>query len=641
MTELNINDAEIEAAEKLLLPDGAHFPEDAREVIRCWHSTEVSACPGSGKTTILLAKLKILSDRMPFEDNSGVCVLSHTNVAVDEIRKRLTCYEEKLHGFPNYIGTIQSFIDRFVTMPYLRSIMGHDVQVVDDRTFAQHMLYKMQHDNEYKTLFGFIRCNFNNSNNSKYKDILDYVQALQIGSDGCLYIGDQERKLASHKKDSTVQYQNLIEDLLENERIMRYEDAYRYAEKAVHSTPNEYSGVLSMRFKYVFIDEYQDCNEIQRSVLDSVFDTDICTVIKIGDPDQALFNSIQSQEYEWLPKDGFLSIMSSCRYGDEIADFICRLKKNVSEISTTSGRTGIKPILIVFDDKSIGKVIETFSHILDRLGINEKDGVYKAIGAIKKNNTVGKKIGSYWPEFDSTSNSHEENRYWGLVDIIVMELLDGKIYRAEQTVRKLLCMVFHYEKGSNYTLTTMKQYLDTSFKEIYRQRVYEMLMLKNVSRLPVHNLFLQLLNDLFPACKYDIFDHLPKFFTNNSDCNIAWNSGERNIWVDAVSGRKIVVDTIHAVKGETHDATLYLETEYNKKSDLERILPFFGAGTMRNNKLVDRSRKLAYVGMSRPRKLLCVAMCAKTYDMIKCNSVFSEWEIENLRIQSSDCSQSE
>ena len=409
-----------------------------------------------------------------------------------------------------------------------------------------------------------------------------------------------------------------------------HRDAYSYAEKAIKSTPDKYSGLLSMRFKYVFIDEYQDCDEKQREVLDSVFDPDRCAVMKIGDPDQAIFNSIYSQIDGWIPKDGFLPDMSSCRYGQEIADFICKLKKNVRSISTTSGKTGLKPVLIVFDNNSIGKVIETFSQILDRHGINERDGVYKAIGAIKKDDTVGKKIGSYWTEFDSTAKSHEEYRYWGLIDIIVKEILDGRIYIAEQIVRKLLCRVFHYVKGLNYTLTTMKQYLDTSFKEIYRHKVYEILMMNNVGRMSVHNLVLQLLNDLFPTYEADIFSLLPEFFTDNSDCNVVRNSGERNIWIDVASGRKIVVDTIHSVKGETHDATLYLETDFKNKSDLERISPFWGAGVKGDNILVDRSRKLAYVGMSRPRKLLCVAMCAETYEKIKCKSVFSEWEIEDL-----------
>lgn len=141
--EWEISDQDIESTEKLLLPEGAHFPEDARNVIRCWHSADVAACPGSGKTTVLLAKLKLLVDRMPLENGAGICVLSHTNVAVDEIRKRLSNYAGKLLSYPNYIGTIQSFVDKFVTMPYLRNIAGRNVQAVDNLTYAQHMLNRM------------------------------------------------------------------------------------------------------------------------------------------------------------------------------------------------------------------------------------------------------------------------------------------------------------------------------------------------------------------------------------------------------------------------------------------------------------------------------------------------------------------
>ena len=79
---------EIRTAHDLLLPGRPFFEEDKIEVIQCNESRDIKACPGSGKTTVLLAKLLILSNRMPFADGSGVCVLTHTNVAIDEIKAR-------------------------------------------------------------------------------------------------------------------------------------------------------------------------------------------------------------------------------------------------------------------------------------------------------------------------------------------------------------------------------------------------------------------------------------------------------------------------------------------------------------------------------------------------------------------------
>src|SRR4051794_24320161 len=49
---------------------------------------DVSACPGSGKTTLIVAKLAILARKWPHR-TKGICVLSHTNVAREEIQRRL------------------------------------------------------------------------------------------------------------------------------------------------------------------------------------------------------------------------------------------------------------------------------------------------------------------------------------------------------------------------------------------------------------------------------------------------------------------------------------------------------------------------------------------------------------------------
>lgn len=98
----------------------------------------------------------------------------------------------------------------------------------------------------------------------------------------------------------------------------------------------------------------------------------------------------------------------------------------------------------------------------------------------------------------------------------------------------------------------------------------------------------------------------------------------------AIRERRIEFDTIHGVKGETHDATLYLETDRQGASDLNRILPYYGVGKRGSSNLFDYSRKLAYVAMSRPKKLLCVAMQAKTYE--KSRGAFTDdWEIIDLR----------
>lgn len=637
MVEWEISDQDIESTEKLLLPEGAHFPEDSRNVIRCWHSADVAACPGSGKTTVLLAKLKLLVERMPLENGAGICVLSHTNVAVDEIRKRLSGYADKLLSYPNYIGTIQSFVDKFVTMPYLRNIAGRNVQAVDNLTYAQHMLNRMQNSAKYKALDFVTKNSFETG--GQFTERLEHIKALYVRDDGALCVGKQKRALAGADKPSAKQYNVLIADLLKYEGIMRYQDAYSYARTAVDALPEAYTDLFSSRFQYVFIDEYQDCDSIQRQAIGAIFNATKCTVIKIGDSDQAIYNSSEDRTPEWVPQDGFLPIMTSCRYSQEIADVICKLKKGNKNIVTFAGETGVKPILLIFDPEKIDRVISGFINALETHGLYDNKGVYKAIGAVRKEDSSGLRIGSYWSEFDGSMKKQGEYNYWVLVDDITTSLLEGNLYKAERIVRKLLCRIFHYAKvkhpisGKEYSAVTIKRSLDDEYREIYRQWIYEMSRMQNIERKTIDCLMRQKINELLKIKNPhadDIFDCLPEYFLDKVNVVSQTEKSEKNIFIDPIRGRRIEFDTIHGVKGETHDATLYLETDRQGASDLNRILPYYGVGKLGSSNLFDYSRKLAYVGMSRPKKLLCVAMQAKTYEKSK-GAFTDDWEIIDLR----------
>ena len=637
MMEWQIPDQDIQAAEELLLPHGAHFPEDARNVIRCWHSTDVAACPGSGKTTVLLAKLKLLADRMPLENGAGICVLSHTNVAVNEIKNRLSDYADRLLSYPNYIGTIQSFIDRFVTMPYLRNISGQNVQVVDSLTFAQQVLSKMQHDAKYSALDYVTKNNFETG--KQFSERINHTQALYIRDDGALCIGRQQKLLAGAGKASAEQYKKLLVELLENEGMIRYQDAYVYASTAIGELPAEYADLFSSRFQYVFIDEYQDCNNLQRQAIDVIFDPQKCAVFKIGDSDQAIYNSAEDTTPDWMPQPDFLPIITSCRFNQEIANVICKLKKGEKNIVTLAGGTGVKPVLLVFSPDKIDRVIDGFISALESHELYDRNGIYKAIGAKKKEDSAGLKIGSYWDEFDGSAKKKSEYSYWALVDEIVQYLADGKLYKAEQIVRRLLCRVFHYipikhpVSGKDYTTVTMKNLLNEEYRAPYCQWIYEMSRIQKVDRHSVDQMIRQKINALLRSSipsPADVFCSLPTYFLDETDIIGNVDIAEKNVRTEPIRERRIIFDTIHGVKGETHDATLYLETERYGVSDLSRILYCFGVGKQQSSSLNDYSRKLAYVGMSRPKKLLCVAMQAETYE--KSKGVFdADWEVVDLR----------
>ena len=118
--KISVTKEDIEFAESILLPTGMTFIDDEKERINFisnFDTNDLNAVPGSGKTTALLAKLLILEKNLHFSDGSGVLVLSHTNAAVDEITRKIGPYCPKLFAYPNFVGTIQSFVNCMLAIP--------------------------------------------------------------------------------------------------------------------------------------------------------------------------------------------------------------------------------------------------------------------------------------------------------------------------------------------------------------------------------------------------------------------------------------------------------------------------------------------------------------------------------------------
>ena len=95
-------DEEIKIAHDILLKGKKPFDVSRIDIIKENNSCYVQASPGSGKTTTLLAKLIILANKMPLPDGKGVCVLTHTNVAIDEIKAKLGQKADVLFRYHNF-----------------------------------------------------------------------------------------------------------------------------------------------------------------------------------------------------------------------------------------------------------------------------------------------------------------------------------------------------------------------------------------------------------------------------------------------------------------------------------------------------------------------------------------------------------
>ena len=622
------------ALEALMLPTGYHFSADAKTVINCWDSTEVLACPGSGKTTVLIAKLKLISDQLPFSDGSGVCVLSHTNVAVNELKNKLGKSAEKLLSYPNFVGTIQTFVDQYITFPYLRQKVQAPIQLVNNDDFAEYLSHYICRF--YGQLNHTLKIHVNEKT-SRFNTVEKYLKALNITKDGDLIQvvqAGRPRKIAGSNTKTAKTFKEALERLHMENGIFRYSDIYQYAEDALNEYGDALRKVLSSRFAFVFVDEYQDCSKSQRSILDRVF-LDSCTVFqRIGDCDQAIYNGDFSEQTPWQVQTPHLSIADSNRYGQEIADVLTPLRTAQEPIHSAKGTCGIKPVVLVYDDTSKNQVIPAFIQKIKENGLEKSNGIYKAVGMYQ--NVSGLKISDYWAQFKKRSSVKEMSHYSDYIYSIQSSLHNGDLYLAEHCTRKLLCRLFHFVwkkdvNGNDYRIGSIKMYLENNCGETYKNAILHLADIPSITYQNVQSQMQALILSILGQAE---FESLPKFFMET--VGDSSESPSSNIYTCNEAQFRIIFDTVYGVKGETHDATLYLETEKSKGTDIKRALDYIdkiskGKKISDKTGLYDQSRKCVYVGFSRPKKLLCLAIQGKTYE--KSGQYFSNWDVVDLRSQ--------
>ena len=92
------------------------------------NNSVIMACPGSGKTTVLIHKMSLCCEKI--KKYNGIVGLSFTNKSSQELKKRFQIINKSKNL--NYIGTIDSFFINEIIKPFLPKIWigGGDFEVV-------------------------------------------------------------------------------------------------------------------------------------------------------------------------------------------------------------------------------------------------------------------------------------------------------------------------------------------------------------------------------------------------------------------------------------------------------------------------------------------------------------------------------
>lgn len=636
---IEITNEDIDSIETILLPYGSKFNDEHRKVIRALETVDIKACPGSGKTTTLIAKLLILEKKLPFKNNQGVCVLTHTNVGVNEIKERSSNQDSsKLFHYPNHVSTIQVFVNKYLAIPSYNHFYNNNVYSIDQETYSEN----------FNRAFFKIPRKYRTNINRKYKTD-DLCNKLNFGleDNGVIYIGNKKLSDIYSESTDTYNYLNGLKNELFDKGIFSYHDAYVLALKLLREFP-ELRNLISARFRYLFMDEMQDTSSLQMEIINCVFDKEKVSIQCIGDENQAIFDN-SSSELSWIPMQNALSLTGSKRFSTSIAACVDKVCVKPQNIKGNESIINIRPIILVFNELSIEKVLPTFSKIIiDKNLQNEDRKIFKAVGRVAKVHDEGHiTIPSYFPAYTKSGNDKIKKSYKSLSGYLQAISLfeDPNVSDCRKLLINCLLHTMRIENiiidGKWYSERKLLEKLEEKNKimvvNLNRHIARWVLNIKNCEVIngEISTFIMERFIPFFKENK-QITNELKEFCTKEADETHEDSTVTKHIntitYQDENTNTEIIVslDTIHNVKGETHTAVLYLETYY-KQYDLMRIMKYLmKKHTTPKGKELPEALSIAYVGLTRPTHLLCLAMRQETIDGNEEDLIKAGWQIRYL-----------
>lgn len=299
-----IYEEQLEIITPKILPPGFSFLEQQKAAILADGSLNIVAGPGSGKTTVLIAKCAILLNQLK-ASNKGLCLITHTNIAVDEIKNGLKKIGIKNIEYPNFIGTIQEFFNVFFAKKgFARMNLNNKFRVLDDDEYTLRFAELFE---RYKPS----RYTYDPPNPHRLKP------RLLISDEAACTISSNAKDFY---KEAFEKCLNILlkKGLLTNQQCLEIADWYvaKYQEPIIKA--------LTHRFQYVLLDEAQDTSVLQYEILNKIFSNEEIHFQKFGDPYQALYNIFDDNEDAWIPKNeaNYEEISETTRFGNTIANVV-------------------------------------------------------------------------------------------------------------------------------------------------------------------------------------------------------------------------------------------------------------------------------------------------------------------------------
>lgn len=544
------------------------------------------ACPGSGKTFIVGKKLLRYLETWPYTYR-GIAVLSFTNVASEEIlrqTKELAETEFYNTGFPHFIGTLDSFINTFIFLRF-GYLMNEDNRIRP----------KVIYENFGQLLYPKGECYQNGCANNLNWFHWSHDQLLKNGQPISCGVSSSKPCVSFKKTMLKKGYATQREVPALSLRLLK-----------------KYPGIaaeITYRFPVIIIDEAQDTSCEQMEIVELLAEKGATTVMIVGDPDQAIYEwRDATPEYfirklndtQWKPLYLTANFRSSQHICNATARFSAILSgKQPAEAKGAYSDYDVKPVLLQVKAKTTKRdVISWFKQICKSNGINP-DGNSVAIltrgrihsntdipGLWKTTETRLLALATYLWHCASRKEAYvqcEKALFYIMVgDASGLSVEDIK-QEIENTMeystwkQKVILLLSLLPKASS-ALRDWESSLIEKIQELEQKGIISISDSRNISNI------INLKNrvKVGQAFSTEFLDRpLHEYFEKRTTTGTTFS-------------------TVHGVKGESFDATL-LMVESNKGNT---ITP-----SLLNTGLLDSElMRIAYVAMTRPRKLLVVSI---------------------------------
>lgn len=608
--------------------------EPRKNYLKSLTTLDVSACPGSGKTTLLVAKLAIIARKWK-HPTRGLCVLSHTNVAREEIERRLGGNEvcQKLLSYPHFIDTIHAFVNRFLATPWLLS-SGYKLTAIDNDLTVSVRRRFLGHRN-YHILKGYLERHYLSFDGLRLGNT-DFSNPLN-GFPSGPHTQTHQLAAAAIKHSSEQGY-------------FCYDEIFVLGGALLDQHP-EISTILAQRFPFVLIDEMQDTSAMQNSFLSRIFSRNsaaLC-VHRVGDPNQAIYEGDAMTGPDAFPDNSrCLSISNSFRFDQSIANIANRLAFyainpngliGVREIA--AGETSPHTIFVFPDDDTSGVLDAYGQHLLETFPQDTIRGsMVTAIGAVHKEYTdippghrhYPKTVSHYWEGYQTSTASSTFKPETLAEYFMVAQLRRGNgstLHRSVNYAAQGIAHLTNLTAGHSVyrSQTRIHREIDTNLiqheasKRIYHELITRFIIdaeeLNQAAWQTLNPDLLALGASLGGANQSQaVQDFLswtvsPELSEQAAQADAQTSSTNIYRYTNQTGLLDIHLGSIHMAKGQTHLATLILET-YNSAHFLHSLLPWIlGRNGNATRGMSDNAKKRLlslYVAMTRPTHLLCLAM---------------------------------